>query len=65
MEMEIQVEVEDFVKASEVQAVLGNILRHYEGRQQLLLAIMQEPEVKAAIQNMLARHAAAKKNSIN
>ena len=65
MEMEIQVEVEDFVKASEVQAVLGNILRHYEGRQQLLLAVMQEPEVKAAIQNMLARHAAAKKNSIN
>ena len=64
MEMEIQVEVEDFVKASEVQAVLGNIIRHYEGRQQLLLAVMQEPEVKAAIQIILARHA-AQKNSIN
>ena len=65
MEVEIQMEVEDFVKASEVQAVIGNINRHYERRQQLLLAVMQEPEVKAAIQSMLARHAAARKNSIN
>ena len=65
MEMELQTETEDFVKASEVQAVLGNLIQHYEGRQQLLLAVMQEPEVKAAIQAMLARHAAAKKNSIN
>ena len=65
MEMEIQSEPEDFVKASEVQAVLGNIIKHYEGRQQLLLAVMQEPEVKAAIQSILARHAAARKNSIN
>ena len=64
MEIEIQTEAEDFVKASEVQAVLGNLIRHYESRQQLLLAVMQEPEVKAAIQVMLARHA-AKKNSIN
>ena len=64
MKMEIQSETEDFVKASEVQAVLGNIIRHYESRQQLLLAVMQEPEVKAAIQSMLARHA-AQKNSIN
>lgn len=59
-----QTEAEEFVKASEVQAVLGNIIKHYEGRQQLLLAVMQEPEVKAAIQSMLARHA-AQKNSIN
>ena len=64
MEVEIQSEAEDFVKASEVQAVIGNVIRHYEGRQQLLLAVMQEPEVKAAIQSMLARHA-ARKNSIN
>ena len=66
MEIELQTEAEDFVKASEVQAVLGNVISHYERRQQLLLAVMQEPEVKAAIQVMLARHAAAaKKNAIN
>ena len=65
MEPVFQSEAEEFVKASEVQAVLGNVIRHYERRQQLLLAVMQEPEVKAAIQSMLARHAAARKNSIN
>lgn len=64
MEPVFQSEAEEFVKASEVQAVLGNLIRHYESRQQLLLAVMQEPEVKAAIQSMLARHA-AQKNSIN